>query len=113
MDAVYRRGRATVAEVRAGLPDPPSYSSVRTLMGLLERKGHLRHQADGPRYVFFPTQPRRKASRVALRQLVQTFFGGSPEEAAAALLDASELSHESLDRLARRIEQARRKPEPS
>lgn len=81
---------------------------MRTLLGLLERKGHLRHEADGPRYVFLPTVARQKARTAALRQLVQTFFGGSPEEAAATLLDAGELSGDALDRLERRIEAARR-----
>lgn len=109
MDILYRRGRATVAEVLAELPDPPSYSSIRTLIGLLETKGHLRHEQDGPRYVFLPTLPRQQARRVALRQLVRTFFAGSPEEAASALLDVSELSPEALDRLAQHIEAARNK----
>jgi|SRR6185312_11333250 len=116
MDVVYRRGRATVAEVLAELPDPPSYSSVRTLLTLLERKGHLRHEQDGPRYVFVPTLGQRQARRAALRQVIATFFSGSPEHAAAALLDEADLANlpeETLDRLAKRIEKARRNKEES
>ena len=110
MDVVYRLGRATAAEVRDALPDPPSYSAVRALLRILEEKGHLRHEQDGPRYVFLPTVPRDKARRSALRQLVQTFFEGSTAQAVAALLDAPDatLSDEDLDRLARLIEQARK-----
>ena len=110
MDVVYRLGRATAAEVRQGLPDPPSYSAVRALLRILEEKGHLRHEQDGPRYVFLPTVPRDKARRSALRQLVQTFFEGSTAQAVAALLDApdAQLSDEDLDRLAGLIDQARK-----
>lgn len=109
MDAVYRLGRATAAEVRERLPDPPSYSAVRAMLRVLESKGHLRHEQDGPRYVFRPTVPAEKARRSALRQLVQTFFDGSAEKAVAALLDASaaDMSEAELDRLTALIEQAR------
>ena len=81
MDIVYRRGRATAAEVLAELPDPPSYSAVRTLLRIREEKGSLRHQQEGPRYVFLPTLARDKARRSALKQMVQTFFDGSAEQA--------------------------------
>jgi predicted transcriptional regulator len=109
MDVVYRMGRATAAEVQEALADPPSYSAVRALLRVLEEKGHLRHEQDGPRYVFLPTVPRDKARRSALRQLVQTFFEGSTAQAVAALLDApdAKLSDEDLERLARLIDQAR------
>ena len=109
MDVVYRLGRATAAEVLEGLPDPPSYSSVRALSRVLEEKGHLRHEQDGPRYVFLPTVPRDKARRLALRQLVQTFFEGSTAHAVAALLGApdAKLTDGDLDRLSRLIDQAR------
>ncbi len=90
MDIVYRRGRATAAEVLAELPDPPSYSAVRALLRILEEKGYLRHQQEGPRYVFLPTLARDKARRSALKQMVQTFFDGSAEQAVAALLDMSQ-----------------------
>ena len=110
MDVVYRLGRATAAEVQEQLPDPPSYSAVRAHLRVLEEKGHLRHDQDGPRYVFSPTVPREKARRSALSQLVQTFFEGSTAQAVAALLDAPDarISAEELQRLARLIDQARK-----
>jgi BlaI family transcriptional regulator, penicillinase repressor len=110
MDVVYRLGRATAAEVQESLPDPPSYSSIRALLRILEEKGHLRHEQDGPRYVFLPTVPRDKARRSALRQLVQTFFEGSTAQAVAALLGepGARLTDEDLDRLSLLIDQARK-----
>lgn len=110
MDIVYRQGQATAAEVLEALPDPPSYSAVRAMLRILEEKGHLRHEQQGPRYVFLPTLPREKASRSALKQLVQTFFDGSTEQAVAALLDlsGSKLSSDELDRLSDLIDQARK-----
>jgi predicted transcriptional regulator len=109
MDVIYRRGRATAADVLAELPDPPSYSAVRAMLRVLEEKGHVRHEEQGARYVFLPIVPREKARRSALKQLVQTFFDGSTEQAVAALIDgsASKLSDQDLDRLAKLIEQAR------
>jgi predicted transcriptional regulator len=107
MDIVYARGQATAAEVAAALPDPPSYSAVRALLRILERKGHLRHQQDGPRYIFVPTVPRDRARRSALRNLVRTFFDGSAAQAAAALLDQATLTGDEVDRLAAIIEKAR------
>ena len=83
VDVIYARGQATAAEVTAALPDPPSYSAVRALLRILEHKGHLRHQEDGPRYVFLPTVSRDRARRSALRTLVKTFFDGSPARAGA------------------------------
>lgn len=110
MEAIYRRGQATAAEVLEDLPDPPSYSAVRAMLRVLEEKKHLRHDQEGPRYVYLPTVPREKARRSALRQLVQTFFEGSTEQAVAALLDlsASKLSGAELDRLSHLIDQARK-----
>lgn len=109
MDVVYRQGRTTAADVLAGLPDPPSYSSVRALLRVLEEKGHLRHVEEGKRYVYLPTQPRPVAARSALSQVVQTFFGGSVEKAVTTLLssDDARLSDEELARLAALIDQAR------
>jgi len=109
MDVIWRRGRATVAEVRRDLADPPSYSAVRTLLGLLETKGHLRHESDGPRYVYLPTADREKEQRTVLRHMVRTFFDGSAERAVAALLDLTEskLTPEEIQRLRRLLEQAR------
>jgi predicted transcriptional regulator len=110
MNVVYSKGKATAAEVLDGLPDPPSYSAIRALLRVLEEKGHLRHEQDGPRYVFLPTVPRDKARRSALRHLVQTFFEGSTAQAVAALLgeSGSNLSDEELDRLSTLIDQARK-----
>ncbi len=108
MDIVYRRGRATAAEVMDELPDPPSYSAVRSAMRLLEEKGELRHEMDGPRYVYRPTLPRERARRHALGHVVRTFFNGSAEQVVNALVEDAKLSPAELDRLARLIQQARR-----
>lgn len=110
MDVIYRSGRATAAEVREGLPDAPSYSAVRALLRLLEEKGHVRHEADGPRYVYSPTTPRDDAGRSALLHLVSTFFEGSVEDAVSTLLDekSRDLDASALDRLAERIAQAKK-----
>jgi predicted transcriptional regulator len=108
MDVIYARGQATAAEVTAAIPDPPSYSAVRALLRILEQKGHVRHQEDGPRYVFLPTVPRDRARRSAMRNLVRTFFDGSAAQAAAALIDHGKLSDDEFDRLAAAIEKARK-----
>jgi len=109
MDALYTRGRASAAEVMESMPDPPSYSAVRAMLRLLEEKGLVRHEQEGQRYIYLPTVPAERASRSALTRLVQTFFGGSAEQAVAALLDMerSNMDEEQLDRLAKLIEQAR------
>ena len=109
MDVVFRRGRATAADILEGIPDPPSYSAVRAMLRVLEEKGHLRHEQDGPRYVYLPTLARDRARRSALQHLVRTFFDGSATKAAAALLDMSDgrLSDEEIDRLERLVEKAR------
>lgn len=110
MDVIYRSGRATAAEVRERLPDPPGYSAVRALLRVLEEKGHLRHEQDGPRYVFLPTVSRERARRSALRQLLATFYDDSPEQVVATLLDvsAARLTDAEFDRLAELIDEARR-----
>ena len=110
MDILYRADGLTAAEVRERMADPSGYSAVRALLRILERKGHVRHDVVGPRYVFSPVVPRAKARRSALRSLVQTFFGGSPEQAVAALIDESraQLSPAELDRLAELIDVARK-----
>ena len=111
MDIVYRLGQATVTDVLERLPDPPSYSAVRALMRILEEKGHLHHEQDGPRYVYMPTVPREKAKESALKNVLRTFFGGSTEAAVAALLDlkGDGVAPEELDRISRMIENARKK----
>jgi predicted transcriptional regulator len=110
IDILYARGRATAADVQAALPEPPSYSAVRAMLRILEDKGHVRHEQDGPRYVYLPTVARDNAKRSALRHMLQTFFDGSAEQAISALLDDSSarLSERELERLARMIDQARR-----
>jgi predicted transcriptional regulator len=110
LDILYQHGRATAADVQVALPEPPSYSAVRALLRILEDKGHVRHEQDGPRYVYVPTLGRENAKRSALRHILQTFFDGSAEQAISALLDDSsaKLSRAELDRLARLIESARK-----
>lgn len=109
MDILYRLGSATAAEIRENLPEAPSYSAVRALLRILEEKGHLRHQYDGPRYIFTPIVSRPAARKSALRQMVRTFFDGSPTQAVAALLDmsAGDLSDDELDQLGKLVEQAK------
>ena len=109
LDVLHRLGRASAADVRAALADPPSDSAVRTHLRILEEKGHVRHEQDGPRYVYLPTVARDTAGRSALRHLMSTFFDGSAGHAVAALLDetASDLSDADLDRLDGLIRQAR------
>ena len=110
MDILYRRGRATANEVMDALPGKPTSSTVRTQLRVLEEKGHIRHEEEGLRYVYSPAVPRHAARRSALRHLVNTFFDGSAESVVAAVLggEASRLSPEQLDRIAERIEQARK-----
>jgi len=109
MDVLYERGRATAAEILAALPDPPSYSSIRALIKVLEDKGHVKHQEDGPRYVFTPSVPRSKARRNAVKHLLQTFFDDSAAEAVASLLglSAGKLKPEELDKIEDLIARAR------
>jgi BlaI family transcriptional regulator, penicillinase repressor len=110
IDILYTQGRGTAADVQAALPDPPSYSAVRAMLRILEEKGHVRHDQDGPRYVYLPTVARDNAKRSALRHVLRTFFDGSAEQAISALLDESstKMSDAELDRLARMIDHARR-----
>jgi len=109
IDILYANGKATAAEVQNALPEPPSYSAVRAMLRILEEKGHVRHEQDGPRYVYLPTVGRDNAKRSALHHMLKTFFDGSAEQAISALLDESsqKLSDAELDRLARLIDQAR------
>jgi predicted transcriptional regulator len=108
MDVIYRRGRATAAEVLQDIADPPSYSAVRALLRLLEDKGHVHHEHDGPRYVYLPTVNRERARQSALTHVVRTFFDGSATDAVAALLDNDAIDHAELDRLSALIDQARK-----
>jgi predicted transcriptional regulator len=90
MDLVYRHGHLTAAEIQERLPDPPVAAAVRTMVRILEEKGHLRHEKEGPRHVYHPTTPRSVAQRSAVRHLIGTFFNGSRSAAIAALLDESD-----------------------
>ncbi len=107
MDIIYRRGRATAAEVQDELPDPPTYSAVRAALRLLEARGHIRHDQDGQRYVYLPTVPGAKARSTALDHLLRTFFNGSAEQVVNTLVSEAKLAPEELDRLADMIERAR------
>src|SRR3954469_6189274 len=89
MDILYRRERATAHEVMDALADPPSYSAVRTFLRLLEERGHVRHEQDGPRYIYAPIVARRDAARSAMAHLIETFFDGSVEDAVATLVESS------------------------
>ena len=111
MDSLYRRGRATAADVMADLTGEPSYSTVRTQLRVLEEKGHVRHEEEGLKYVYLPAVPRHAARKSALRHLIDTFFEGSTEKAVTALLggESSKLSEEELDRIADLIGRARSK----
>jgi predicted transcriptional regulator len=110
MDAVYQIGEASVADVRERLPDPPSYSAVRTMIRHLESKGYLRHRRLGMKYVYRPTQSHESASRTAVGHLLETFFGGSASDAVAALLDVSsgQLNDDDYRRMQQLIEEARK-----
>ena len=109
MDILFRRGRATVAEVMDDLPDPPTYSAVRSVLRILAEKGLITHREDGPRYVYAPAISADTARDDALRQVVRTFFDGSTEQAVTALLRLSdaELGEAELARLRERVRKAR------
>jgi predicted transcriptional regulator len=110
MDIIYEMREASALQVLERLPSPPSYSAVRALLRVLEQKGHLTHRQDGPRYVYAPLLAREKARRSALRDLLQTFFDNSTEDAVAALLDLTEdsLSEEDYRRLLALVRKARK-----
>ena len=109
MTVLYERGRATVAEVQGALPDPPSYSAVRRLLAILEEKGEARHAEEGGRYVYRPAERWTQASRSAIEQVVEAFFGGSVESAVATLLTSQRTrpGEEELRRLEEMIQRAR------
>ena len=109
MDILYRRRRATVADVMSDMPGALSYSTVRTQLRVLEQKGHARHDEEGLRYVYIPTVPRGTARRSALAHLVDTFFDGSTEKVVATLLgpDGGRLTDDELTRIADLVARAR------
>lgn len=112
MDVVYGHGEATVSQVLAGIPDPPMRGALRTLLRILERKGHLTHRQEGREFIYLPTQPRGQAGRSALGWVLDVFFNGSLESAVAAHLSdprrAAKLTSEELERLSHLIEKARK-----
>jgi predicted transcriptional regulator len=110
MDILYQRGKASANDVREGMEDAPSYSAVRAMLRVLEEKGHVKHQAEGLKYVYVPTVTRDKAKRSAVKHVMETFFNGSPEQIVAALLDvaSTRLTSEELDRMSQMIEKARK-----
>jgi predicted transcriptional regulator len=107
MEILYRRRRATVEEIRAELPDPPSPSAVRKLLDIMIERGLLAREYDGPRFTYFPAVKPEAASRSALKQLVRTFFNNSPGSAVAALLESTPLSAEEYRRLTNLLKRAR------
>lgn len=113
MDVVYRLEQASVGDVLEGMDDPPSYSAVRAAMNVLVEKGHLRRRRVGRKFTYQPTVARSRARKSALKSVVDTFFAGSVESAVAGLLDlrSRDLGDEELERLARRIEEVRRRGE--
>src|SRR5579864_9732615 len=110
MEILYQRSKASASEVRESMGDAPGYSAVRAMLRVLEEKGHIKHQAEGLKYVYLPIVTRDKAKRTAVKHLLDTFFRDSPEQVVAALLDVSSkrLTREELDRMAGMIEKARR-----
>jgi predicted transcriptional regulator len=109
MDAIFALGdRASAEDIRERLSDPPSYSAVRAMLVKLEDKGYVKHHEEGLRYVYTPTMTRAAARRTALRQMVRVFFGGSPGEAATALLKQEAWSDEELEALRREIDHVRK-----
>jgi predicted transcriptional regulator len=110
MEAVYARGKASVAEVLADLPDQPSYSTVRAILNTLEKKGHLRRKKSGKKFLYLPTLSREKARRSAMSNMLATFFSGSAAQAMSSLMEMNEkdLSEEELAGLSKMIEDARK-----
>ncbi len=111
MEIIYRRGRATAAEVLADLPDSPTYSTVRGMLRHLEGKGQLRHERDGLRYVYSPTSAKKEVRASALSHVVRTFFDGSISTAVAALLESKPLTQDEYQRLSRLLDEAPREDE--
>jgi len=109
MDILYQRGKASASEVREAMEAAPGYSAVRAMLRVLEEKGHVKHQAEGLKYVYVPVVARDKAKRSAVKHVMETFFNGSAEQIVAALLDVSStrLTREELDRMSEMIEQAK------
>ena len=110
MDALYSLGRASAAEIREAIPNPPSYTAVRTHLSILHERGQVNYSSDGTRYIYEPVVPRDEMAESAISRVMQTFFDNSVEKVVGTLLRRkdSDLSAEQLDRLARMIERARK-----
>jgi BlaI family penicillinase repressor len=110
MDILYQRGKASASDVREAMSGAPGYSAVRALLRVLEEKGHVRHEAEGLKYVYVPTVTRDKAKRSAMKHMLETFFKDAPEQVVAALLDVSStrLTRVELDRMSEMIEKAKK-----
>lgn len=110
LDTIYRLGKASAAEIREALPDPPTYTAVRTHLGILQEKGHVKFESDGTRYIYEPVVPREEMAKSVMDGVLQTFFGGSIERVVSTLIDSEEsaITPEQLDRIAQIIEEARK-----
>jgi predicted transcriptional regulator len=108
MDALYGLGQASAAQIHQALPDAPSYTAVRTLLTILEKKGHIRHESDGVRYLYEPVAARDEAGKSAIQTLKKTFYDNSVERLVAALLTEEDIAPDELDRLAQLIDKARK-----
>jgi len=107
MDALYRLGSASAAQILGQIPNPPTYTAIRSHLTILEKKGHVRHESDGTRYIYEPAVAREQMGRRATQTLLETFYGNSVDRVVAALLDSEDISKDELGRLARLIEKAR------
>jgi predicted transcriptional regulator len=107
MDALYRLGSASAAQILEQIPNPPTYTAIRSHLTILEKKGHVRHESDGTRYIYEPAVAREQMGRRATQTLLETFYGNSVERVVAALLDSEDISKDELGRLAKLIEKAR------
>jgi predicted transcriptional regulator len=107
MEALYKLGEATAAQILEEIPDPPTYTAIRTHLTILERKGHIRHRSEGTRYVYQPLVAREQMGRRAVENLLRTYYDNSIEKVVAALLAREDVSQDELDRLARLIDKAK------
>jgi len=107
MDALYTLGKASAAQILEQIPNPPTYTAIRTHLTILERKGHVRHESDGPRYVYEPLVAREQMGSRAIDTILKTFYGNSVERVVAAMLEHEDVTPDALDRLALLIDKAR------
>jgi len=107
MDALYKLGKASAAQILEQIQNPPTYTAIRTHLTILEKKGHVRHETDGARYIYEPLVGREQMGRRAIETVLTTFYGNSVENVVAALLDQEDVAPDVLDRLAKMIDKAR------